>query len=72
MPPGWASVAVFQDLDTCMIALKEAKANRQMLGKFEVTASEEGLCLGPNEWPYEGPALDDIFDRYEETILHSE
>jgi len=66
-------VAVFQDQETCMTALKARKENRQMLEEFGVvTVSKRGLCLGPNERPYEGPALEDIFDRYEETILYGE
>lgn len=72
MSPGWASVAVFQDQETCMTALKAGKENRQMLEEFGVTVSKKGLCLGPNERPYEGPALEEIFDRYEETILYGE
>ncbi len=66
-------MAVFQDQETCMTALKAGKENRQMLEEFGVvTVSKRGLCLGPNERPYEGPALEDIFDRYEETILYGE
>ncbi len=74
MSPGWASVAVFQDQETCMTALKAGKENRQMLEEFGVvTVSKRGLCLGPNERPYEGPSLKEMFgDNYEETILYGE
>lgn len=72
MSPGWASVAVFKDVKTCITALKAAKEYRQMLAEFGLTGSEKGICLGPNQTPYEGPALEDIFDRYEETILYGE
>ena len=47
-------MAVFQDRETCMTALQAAKENRQVLAEYRVTASEKGLCLGPNERPYEG------------------
>ena len=44
MSPGWASVAVFQDQETCMTALKAGKENRQMLEEFGVvTVSKRGL-----------------------------
>lgn len=72
MSPGWASIAVFDDKETCVTALNAAEENRRMLVGYGVTPSEKGLCLEPNQTPYEGPTLEEIFVRYEETILFGE
>lgn len=72
MSPGWASMAVFDDKETCATALNAAEGYRRMLVGYGATPSERGLCLGPNQAPYEGPALEEIFERYEETILYGE
>jgi hypothetical protein len=72
MSPGWASMAVFYDKETCMTALNAATEYRRMLGGYKVTASKKGSCLKPDQTPYGGPALEEIFDRYEETILYGE
>jgi len=63
-------MAVFEEMETCMTALSAAAQLRQMLAGYGVTTSQKGLCLRPDQAPYEGPALEEIFDRYEETILH--
>lgn len=70
MTPGWASVAVFEEMETCVTALNAAAKYRQILAGYRVNTSRGGLCLRPGQAPYEGPALEEIFDRYKETILH--
>lgn len=72
MSPGWASIALFDDEETCMTALNAAQEYRRMLVGYRVTLSQKGLCLRPDQTPYESPTLEEIFDRYNETILYGE